>query len=193
MAIAEESSPIAGTLPKKSPGREKTTTTSQINGEVYNEHQEAQSVVILRGDGLQEAVVNRPAEFVIDCSELPVDAVGKLRATLIGDKADIPVRITALRNQASLELLEAFSHISRFEGFQMCLHTHSGRSLSIVRANGRKARSWLTYNSKRSFSNENIENDDLRSMLTVTLARLISLKWILVRLSIALLDPTSKQ
>lgn len=108
LAIAEESSPIAGTLPKKSPGREKTTTTSQINGEVYNEHQEAQSVVILRGDGLQEAVVNRPAEFVIDCSELPVDAVGKLRATLIGDKADIPVRITALRNQASLELLEAF-------------------------------------------------------------------------------------
>ena len=100
MAIAEESSPIAGTLPKKSPGREKTATTSQINGEVYNEHQEAQSVVILRGDGLQEAVVNRPAEFVIDCSELPVDAVGKLRATLIGDKADIPVRITALRNQA---------------------------------------------------------------------------------------------
>lgn len=47
----------------------------------------------MRGDGLTKAVVKEPAEFVVDCSECPE---GTLTATLIGDKADIPVRISSL-------------------------------------------------------------------------------------------------
>jgi hypothetical protein len=55
--------------------------------------------VVLHGEGLSMAQLNEPAEFIVDCSELPHGAMGRCTATLIGDRADIPVRLTSMRNQ----------------------------------------------------------------------------------------------
>uniref|UniRef100_A0A7E4VHL6 Calponin-homology (CH) domain-containing protein n=1 Tax=Panagrellus redivivus TaxID=6233 RepID=A0A7E4VHL6_PANRE len=49
----------------------------------------------LRGEGISEATVKGTSEFIIDGSDVPN---GKITATIIGDKADIPVRLQHLGN-----------------------------------------------------------------------------------------------
>jgi filamin len=51
--------------------------------------------VTLRGDGLSQATIKQPSDFVIDATEAPA---GNITAKLIGDKADIPVRLTSIGN-----------------------------------------------------------------------------------------------
>lgn len=53
--------------------------------------------IVLKGEGLTQAVVKEPAEFLIDCSALtePLQT-SQIAVTLTGDKADIPVRINPL-------------------------------------------------------------------------------------------------
>ncbi|CAK5072454.1 unnamed protein product [Meloidogyne enterolobii] len=55
--------------------------------------------VKLRGSGLTTARIKEPAEFILDASNLRKDAMGKCTATLLGDRADIPVKLSALGNQ----------------------------------------------------------------------------------------------
>jgi hypothetical protein len=90
LAIAETTPP--STLSRRSPsagGTRKAISSADLGR------------VVLRGDGLQRAPVNESAEFIIDCSEVPTDAMGKCVAALTGDRADIPIKLTPMRNQAS--------------------------------------------------------------------------------------------
>ena len=58
------------------------------------------SKVILRGEGLSVARVREPAEFIVDASEVRRGTpLGKCTASLHGEKADVPVKMSALRNQ----------------------------------------------------------------------------------------------
>ncbi|CAJ0583097.1 unnamed protein product, partial [Mesorhabditis spiculigera] len=50
--------------------------------------------VILRGDGLRRAQLQEQAEFIVDGSDISRE--GRLTATLIGQKADIPVKVNQL-------------------------------------------------------------------------------------------------
>ncbi|PAV76657.1 hypothetical protein WR25_23383 [Diploscapter pachys] len=50
--------------------------------------------VMLRGDGLHRATLNQPNEFIIDGGDLHKE--GRITATLLGSKADIPVRVQQL-------------------------------------------------------------------------------------------------
>ena len=53
----------------------------------------------MRGSGLTTAHIKEPAEFILDASDLRKDAMGKCTATLHGDRADVPVKLSALGNQ----------------------------------------------------------------------------------------------
>ncbi|VDN24249.1 unnamed protein product, partial [Gongylonema pulchrum] len=52
--------------------------------------------VVLRGDGLTRAAIKEQAEFIVDGSDASRE--GQLSCSLIGQKADIPVRLTHLGN-----------------------------------------------------------------------------------------------
>nr|CAD2206051.1 unnamed protein product [Meloidogyne enterolobii] len=91
------------------------TQVSEMNGERQRRHKEvveeaAESEIIerkelilgnvkLRGSGLTTARIKEPAEFILDASNLRKEAMGKCTATLLGDRADIPVKLSALGNQ----------------------------------------------------------------------------------------------
>ena len=66
--------------------------TSRTLREIDND---AGGRVMVRGDGLRKAALKTPAEFIIDASEIPKS---KVTSMLIGDKADIPVRLQHLGN-----------------------------------------------------------------------------------------------
>jgi hypothetical protein len=53
----------------------------------------------LRGEGLTTARIREPAEFIVDASELRKGTVGKCVSTLHGERADVPVKVSALKNQ----------------------------------------------------------------------------------------------
>ncbi|KAL3089865.1 hypothetical protein niasHT_022497 [Heterodera trifolii] len=67
-------------------------------GQTAAEERDELSKVVLRGEGLTTARVKESAEFIIDASEMH-DQVGKINAALLGERADIPVKVSALRNQ----------------------------------------------------------------------------------------------
>uniref|UniRef100_A0A914H238 Filamin-C n=1 Tax=Globodera rostochiensis TaxID=31243 RepID=A0A914H238_GLORO len=71
---------------------------AEKTGQPAEEDRDEMSKVILRGEGLSIARVREPAEFIIDASEVHAN-VGKVSAALLGERADVPVKVSALRNQ----------------------------------------------------------------------------------------------
>uniref|UniRef100_A0AC35FWR0 Filamin n=1 Tax=Panagrolaimus sp. PS1159 TaxID=55785 RepID=A0AC35FWR0_9BILA len=68
---------------------------AQTSREIREINTDTLNRIFVRGEGLKRATVKNPAEFIIDGSEVPDS---KISSTLIGDKADIPVRLQHLGN-----------------------------------------------------------------------------------------------
>uniref|UniRef100_A0A914R037 Uncharacterized protein n=1 Tax=Panagrolaimus davidi TaxID=227884 RepID=A0A914R037_9BILA len=68
---------------------------AQTSREIREINTDTPNRIFVRGEGLKRATVKNPAEFIIDGSEVPDS---KISSTLIGDKADIPVRLQHLGN-----------------------------------------------------------------------------------------------
>lgn len=85
---------LADDIPPSTNGDEKNVI-SQI-AEHYDK-------IVLKGEGLTQAVVKEIAEFLIDCSDLTESIqASQITATLTGDKSDIPVRINSLGARAQI-------------------------------------------------------------------------------------------
>ncbi|CAI5454030.1 unnamed protein product [Caenorhabditis angaria] len=77
-----------------------TTTTKEQTSQQSTQHHQSQhsddeiSRVMIRGDGLHRAALKEHNEFIVDGSD--INSEGRITATLLGSKADIPVRIQQL-------------------------------------------------------------------------------------------------
>ncbi|CAJ0934049.1 unnamed protein product, partial [Mesorhabditis belari] len=76
------------------PLHKKERSTGSTQPQAYDDEAADHLHVILRGDGLRRAQLKEPAEFIVDGSDISRD--GRLTATLIGQKADIPVKVQQL-------------------------------------------------------------------------------------------------
>jgi filamin len=68
---------------------------AQTSRQIREVDPEAMNRIFVRGEGLKKATIKNPAEFIIDGSEVPDS---KISSALIGDRADIPVRLQHLGN-----------------------------------------------------------------------------------------------
>ncbi|VDN53518.1 unnamed protein product [Dracunculus medinensis] len=66
------------------------------SSERYEDGQDDHQRIIARGDGLTKAIVKEQSEFIIDGSDSNQD--GHISCSLIGQKADVPVRLIHLGN-----------------------------------------------------------------------------------------------
>jgi hypothetical protein len=101
IAIAEQPSKIPTEVPEMNGDRQRRY--KEVVEEADSEIMERRELIIgnvkLRGSGLTTAHIKEPAEFILDASDLRKDAMGKCTATLHGDRADVPVKLSALGNQ----------------------------------------------------------------------------------------------
>lgn len=92
---------LIDTLPNEGDNNKFETTKSENKRDTLSTNQ--YDTVVLKGEGLSHAIVKQASEFIIDCSVLKeLISVSNLRATLCGEKADIPVRINPLEGRAQI-------------------------------------------------------------------------------------------
>lgn len=102
--FSKEEPPMASTSRQtyheyqRTPEQERRTTTSTATHIMHSREKSGSSAqeddiarVIVRGDALHRAMLKEANEFIVDGSDLSRE--GRLTATLLGQKVDIPVRL----------------------------------------------------------------------------------------------------